>query len=310
MTTTALHEALRTVLNEGGSAQALVAAARAVDPELSEGEIFRLADSLADAGLTSTRVAPPVQAVGRREVLQRFVVGAAAAGAAAATFAMPRVAQAADDVCDPFAGPVDFRGREATIKRVRKERLAREEAHKSSHEQDLKKRAPNGASAEAKAKQAQSERHLHEEAAKMQARKGKVEQKTKQAHESRRKMSLRYSQAGPAPVWIETDDAVLFEAQVELSSVRSDGDGSYCTVTMDLTLDGLDKGNAKELVASFEKLAGSRKGDDAPYVAVTWGAEGDQAFEGFLEESVAAYDAFLADGTPARATVRATFLLA
>jgi hypothetical protein len=109
-------------------------------------------------------------------------------------------------------------------------------------------------------------------------------------------------------VWIEIDGLDLIEAEVELSSVDTSTDGT-CTVTMDLHLDTLGKGNVKEAVARITKLLPPAPGKDSPFLSVTWGAYGDQAFDGFLDKALVAYDLFLPDATPVRALVRATFLL-
>lgn len=136
---------------------------------------------------------------------------------------------------------------------------------------------------------------------------GTMEQKVKKDH--RERLDARYAVSGPAPIWIDVDGLELIEAEVEQSSIDTSDDGS-CTVTMDLRLDTLGKGNVKEAVAQFSKLLPAAYGKDSPFLTVTWGVEGDQLFEGFLEKTLVAYDLFLPDATPVRALIRATFLLA
>lgn len=139
-----------------------------------------------------------------------------------------------------------------------------------------------------------------------QSRGGSREAKAKQ--EASIRIQSRYAESGPAPIWIDVNGLDLIEAEVELSSVDAT-DEKACTVTMDLRIDTLGKGNVKEAVARITKLLPPAPGKDSPFVTVTWGVDGDQAFDGYLDSALVAYDLFLPDATPVRALVRATFLL-
>lgn len=123
------------------------------------------------------------------------------------------------------------------------------------------------------------------------------------------RQAKRYEAVGPAPAWIESDaldDVLTYE--VELSSIDASGDGSFCTVTMDLTVDAIgSKVPLKDRLAPLYKLLPPAPGKDAPYSAITWGVDGDQALEGYLEKLVVAYTAYDEKGAPVRALVRTTW---
>ncbi|MCB9664143.1 MAG: hypothetical protein H6732_08505 [Alphaproteobacteria bacterium] len=287
MSATQIRDAVRAALAEGLDTQGVLAAARTLDPELGLEEVLRLADELADTGAVARRLAPPTDALGRRDLLRGILAGSAAAAGVAVAVSVPRMAAAAEPVCAP---EVDFRVRERQIK------VAALKKVKAPTEQRIKAEATSEEDAKALRPKLQEERRKEMEAA-----------HDKYVDERAHKGGARYRTTGPAPLWIlpEVGDEVLLE--VEQSSIRADVEGS-CTVVMDLRVDTLDGGSLKEAVARVERLGADR--GKAPLLTVSWGETGQEAFEGYLDSTATAYDAFLPDATPVRAVIRATFLIA
>lgn len=289
MSSDALHAAIRSALAAGHDARGVLAAARAVDADVSTEDVLRVTDALADRGEVAHRVAPPTDALDRRGLLRGFLASSAAVAGVAVAVTTPSLAGAVEGVCSP---ELSFRTREREVKReaFRKQQGNLEETAKGLgySSEEYEKAKPR----------------LKEERAKQFD-----ETRVKYTRERDNKGGSRYAATGPAPLWVlpEVGDELMFE--VERSSIKADVEGS-CTVVMDLRVDTLDGGNVKEPIALLERLAPGKPGAPSPLLTVSWGEEGEEAFQGYLDSTVAAYDAFLPDGTPVRAVIRATFLIA